>query len=149
MTIFKEYGIDGIRKLKENVIRGYHPSEMVQMAGRNLSEAPAISVMPYFYANLIQNKRNVKIIWPEEGAIVSPITMLIKKNCEERLKNIIDFFISDKSRKLFEKANFITPNEMDVNKRFKGKNYYWPGWDYIKENDIKKIVNNLNEEFKK
>lgn len=147
LTVFKEYGIDGIRNLRRSVIKGYHPSEMVQLAGKNLECAPTISIMPYFYAKTIQNQNKIKIIWPEEGAIVSPITMLVKKESEDRLEKIVDFFMGDECGKLFSNVNFITLSRNVDSKIPKEAKYYWPGWDYIRENDIKYIVGNLNKEF--
>lgn len=144
LAIFKEYGMEGIKCLKENVMGGYHPAEMVKMAGKNFDNAPVVSILPYYYANLIQNKEKVKIVWPKEGAIVSPITMLVKKDCEKKIQKIAEFFVSDTCVRLFSKANFITLSDEDSNNDLKDKKYYWPGWEFIHKNDIKKLIDELN-----
>lgn len=149
LTIYKDYGYEGIKKLGKSVREGWHPAQMARMAGSGLKESPTISVMPYFYTKTIQNKDKVLIIWPEDGAIVSPVTMLVKKSKQDKLKNICDFFVGEKIAKISSGAYF--PSIYPINNEDLPKNatFNWIGWNFIKSNDIGTLIDNLNECFLK
>lgn len=147
LSIFKEYGYDGIRKLGKSVKYGWHPSQMVKMVGSGRPEAPAVSVMPYFFTKTIPNKQNVRIIWPEDGAIVSPITMMVKKSCKEKQQKIIDFFTSAKIGEICAGAFLPSLHPEVSNKIPEDATFNWIGWDFIKERDIDALVKKLNTIF--
>lgn len=50
---------------------------MVKSAGSGRSAA--LYVMPDFFAHKIPQGRAVNQIWPEDGALASPVTLLVKK----------------------------------------------------------------------
>ncbi|APM37851.1 ABC transporter substrate-binding protein [Clostridium kluyveri] len=147
LTIFKQCGYEGIEKLGRAVKYGWHPSQMVKMAGSGRTGAPAVSVMPYFFTKTMQNKKDVRIIWPEDGAIVSPITMMVKKSCREKLTKIIDFFTGDKLGEICAGAFLPSLNPEASNKVPKGATFNWIGWDFIKERDIGSLIKELNTVF--
>ncbi|WP_066625088.1 ABC transporter substrate-binding protein [Clostridium magnum] len=147
LTIFKEHGYEGIRKLGKSVKWGWHPSQMVKMAGSGRAEAPAVSVMPYFFTKTIPNKQNVKILWPEDGAIISPVTMMVKKSCKEKQQKIIDFFTSTKIGEICAGAFLPSLHSKVSNKIPEYATFNWIGWDFIKERDIDALVKKLNTIF--
>lgn len=147
LTIFKEYGYEGIKKFGRSVKYGWHPSQMVKMAGSGRVEAPVISVMPYFFTKTIPNKENIKIIWPEDGAIVSPVTMLVKKSCKEKQQKIIDFFTSAKLGEICAGAFLPSLHPEVSNKIPAGVPFNWIGWDFISERDIGALIKKLNTIF--
>ena len=64
---------------------------MVKAAGSGREDTPAISVLPLFFANTISRRDQVSIIWPGDGALVSPVTMLVKADKCEELRELIAF----------------------------------------------------------
>ncbi|MBC2582792.1 ABC transporter substrate-binding protein [Clostridium sp. DJ247] len=147
LNIYKDYGYDGIKKLGNSVKDGWHPSQMVKMAGSGLKGSPTISVMPYFYARTIRNKDKVSVVWPEDGAIVSPVSMLVKKSCLDKYKEIADFFVGETIGKICAGASFPSINPNVENKIPENAPLKWIGWDYIKSQDIKSTIDNLNKYF--
>lgn len=147
LSIYKDYGIDGILKLKELVGYGGHPAEMIKNAGKGIENAPTISVVPYFYARLLKNNKNVRIIWPDEGAIVSPVTLLVQSDVMSALENVVKYFISEEVRSICKNASF--PHPIDYMEYLKENNYKlnWIGWDFISNNDINKLLLELNSHF--
>ncbi|MDR3593660.1 ABC transporter substrate-binding protein [Clostridium sp.] len=147
LSIYKDYGMDGIMKLKEFVGFGGHPAEMVKNAGRGIENSPTISVIPYFYARLLKNNKNVEIVWPEEGAIVSPVTLLVQNNISNSLKNVVNYFTSERVRNICKDA--ALPHPIDYLEYLKENNYKlnWLGWDFISNNDINILLPKLNESF--
>jgi hypothetical protein len=147
LAIYKDYGMDGIMKLKELVGFGGHPAEMVKNAGKGIENSPTISVIPYFYARLLKNNKNVKIVWPEEGAIVSPVTLLVQNDISNMLENVVNYFTSEQVQNVCKDA--ALPHPMDYLEYLKENNYKlnWLGWDFISNNDINKLLPKLNKCF--
>ncbi|NSB15460.1 ABC transporter substrate-binding protein [Clostridium beijerinckii] len=147
LAIYKDYGMDGIMKLKELVGFGGHPAEMVKNAGKGIENSPTIGVIPYFYARLLKNNKNVKIVWPEEGAIVSPVTFLVQNDISNMLENVVNYFTSEQVQNVCKDA--ALPHPMDYLEYLKENNYKlnWLGWDFISNNDINKLLPKLNKCF--
>lgn len=146
-AIYKDYGKDGIMKLRELVGFGGHPAQMVKNIGKGIKNTPTISVIPYFYAKLLKNNKNAKIIWPEEGAIVSPVTLLVQENASNSLDKAVNYFTSDEVRNICKDASL--PHPVDYLKYLKENNYKlnWLGWDFIIKNDLSKLLPELNACF--
>lgn len=149
LTIYKDYGYEGIEKLGKSVKDGWHPSQMVKMAGSGLKGSPAISVMPYFYAKTIRNKDKVAVVWPEDGAIVSPVFMLVKKEKLDKVKEIAEFFAGEKIGEISAGAYFPAVHPSCETNVPEDAVFNWIGWDFIKSNDIGSIIDNLNKCFLK
>jgi len=147
LAIYKDYGIDGILKLKELVGYGGHPAEVIKNVGKGIKNSPTISIIPYFYAKLLKNNKNVQIVWPEEGAIVSPVTLLVQGNISNNLENVVNYFISDEVRSICMNASLPHPHDY---MKFLNENNYklnWIGWDFISSNDINKLLLELNSKL--
>lgn len=145
--IYKDYGLDGINKLSKLVGYGGHPAEMVKNIGKGIKDSPTISVVPYFYAKLLKNNENAKIVWPEEGAIVSPVTLLVQREVPRSLDKVSNFFSSDKVRSICKKA--FLPHPKDYLEFLRENDYRlnWVGWDFINNNDTNRLLLELNEYF--
>ncbi len=147
LSIYKNFGMQGINKLNRLVGYGGHPAEMVKKIGRGLKDSPAISIVPYFYAKLLKHNKNARIIWPEEGAIVSPVTLLVQGAATENLERTVDYFTSEFVRSVCNHA--FLPHPEDYLAYLKENNYKlnWIGWDFIENHEINKLLVYLNTIF--
>lgn len=151
LNIYKLYGEEGIRKLARIFQKNMHPSEMVKSHMKR--ERPAITIMPYFFTWMVREGSPMELVWPKDGAIISPIFMLSKKDTKNYTKTIVDFFASKKTGEILShKGKMPSVNPEVDNKLPKDKKYMWLGWDFIKDNDlsslIKKCENIFNETLK-
>jgi ABC-type Fe3+ transport system substrate-binding protein len=64
---------------------------MVKAATGSSADALAISVMPYFFARHLRDREGISIVWPKDGALVSPVTMLVKTEKRAELQPLLDF----------------------------------------------------------
>jgi ABC-type Fe3+ transport system substrate-binding protein len=146
LPLYKDFGLDGIRLFARNVKDGRHPAEMVKLADANKPESATIYVMPYFFSKNIKNP-NVEIVFPKDGAITSPVFMLVKKNAVEKHKRLLDFIVSKEMGELFVKRLFpsINPSVDNSPLPFTGK---WIGWDFIRNNDLAMLKAEIQEVFK-
>jgi len=146
-SIYKDFGMDGIKKISELVGSGGHPAEMVKNIGKGIKDSPTISVIPYFYAKLLKNNKNAKVIWPEDGAIISPVTLLVQSDSSKNLESVVNYFLSEEVKSICKNAS--VPHPIDYLKYLKENNYKlnWLGWDFIKNNNINELFLELNLYF--
>ncbi len=146
--IYKFFGMDGIKKLAKAFKKNLHPAQMVK-AKRKVSESePAISITPYFFTQMIDENGPIEAVWPEDGAIISPIFMMAKKDDKNRVKNFVDFFMSKEVGEVFSaNGKFPSTNPGVDNKLDEDKKFMWIGWDFIEKNNIGKLIRELEGIF--
>ncbi len=148
LNIYKDYGRVGVEKLGGCLMRSMHPSQMVKNAGKRFEEKPIVTIMPYFFTKMLSGSKTMKIVWPLDGAIISPIFMLTKRDKRENLKEIADFLSGREvgeilsHRGLFPSLNNNVKNNLPSQAPFK-----WLGWEYIYNNDIDTLIGIVNDIF--
>ena len=120
---------------------------MVKAKGKS-KDAPAVSIIPYFFTQMLMGASDLQAVWPKDGALLSPIFMITKKAKQDKIKPFIDFFMSEKIGTLFSASgkfpstNPNVDNHLDENQTFK-----WIGWDFIHNNDVGGLVRQCEKEF--
>jgi ABC-type Fe3+ transport system substrate-binding protein len=137
--LYKEYGMEAIVKLGKSMIRSMHPAEMVK-SDRRSRVRPAISIMPYFFTRMALPGSVMQAVWPEDGAIISPIFMLTKRSKKAELKEVADMFTSIETGEILSHKGLFPSINHDVDNKIVGKKFKWVGWDYINNNDLGKII---------
>lgn len=143
VNIYKKFGEEGVEKLGKSLVANMHPAEMVG------SNGPTVTIMPYFFSKMIKENGPMIPVWPKEGAIISPIFMLTKKNKEKKLKKIAQFMSGKEVGEILSHQGLFPSVNPKVENKIDGKATMWIGWDYIYSNDIGKIIRNCEEIFKK
>jgi len=144
--LHKEYGMEGIAKLGRSMIKSMHPAEMVKSDKRSRVR-PAISIMPYFFTKMALPGSVMSAVWPEDGAIISPIFMLTKKSKKSELKEIADMFTSKETGEILSHKGLFPSINYDVDNNLVGKKFKWVGWDYINNHDIGKLIEETMKVF--
>ena len=147
LALHKDFGADGLACLGRNVAWGWHPSQMVKAAGSGREDTPAISIMPLFFANTISRRDQVSIIWPGDGALVSPVTMLVKADKREELKELIAFLNGAEVAGICAGAAFPAMHPEVDNRLPDNATFKWIGWDYVKNHDLKELIAATNTAF--
>jgi ABC-type Fe3+ transport system substrate-binding protein len=147
LNIYKKYGEDGVKKLGKSLLRSMHPSEMVKSHIKK-TERPIVTIMPYFFTKMTKRGGPMKAVWPKDGAIISPIFLLSKKEKKDKLKQIVDFFASKEVGEILShNGKFPSVNPNVDNMIPKENQYMWIGWDYINNNDIGGLINKCEDLF--
>ena len=120
---------------------------MVKSLGNGRPEGPAISVMPLFFANSMGVREGVSVVWPEDGALVSPVTMLVKAEKQEELRDLITFLSGTEVADICAGASFPTPHPGVDNKLPQEATFKWIGWEYVKNHDLKALIHSTNSTF--
>jgi len=119
---------------------------MVKLADANTEESATIYVMPYFFSKNIKNP-NVEVVFPKDGAILSPVFMLVKKTAFEKHKSLLDFLVSKETGEMLTKRLFPAINP-DVDNSMFPKALKWLGWNFIQNNDLGKLKADIQTKFK-
>lgn len=146
LHIYKEFGEEGLRKLGRAFKSNMHPSEMVK--SNRKQNKPVVTIMPYFFTKMVSEKGPMTPVWPDEGAIISPIFMLSKSEKSKELKPIVDFFASKKSGEILShEGRFPSVNPEVDNRLNTDQKFLWVGWDFIKEHDISALIKKCEDIF--
>ena len=103
--------------------------------------------MPDFFARKISAFKPVRLIWPEDGALASPVTLLVKTGRAEALKPITDYLCGEDVARLFVGAYFPSPHPGIDNMLPSGHGLKWLGWGYIRSHDIEKVNAEIDRLF--
>lgn len=142
-----KYGEDKARGFLNNIAKEMHPSEMLERGKNNLEEA--VFVMPLFFARLKENEEGMKVVWPEDGAIASPIYISAKDRSAlseeevKKLEEITQFLITPKFSELFSSNDAFPAFSPEVKNEMPGK-MMWLSEDYLDS----KVFNERTERFK-
>jgi ABC-type Fe3+ transport system substrate-binding protein len=143
---YKDGGEEAITKLAANTLKGMHPSEMVKAINSGNTGEASVFVMPYSFAIKIRNLNSFRLIWPTDGAIVSPVQMLVKKGSYVKHKKEIDFITGATMGAALEQLGFPSSN-VQTSKNYPGETLNWIGWDYIAQHDISEVKQRIQQVF--
>ncbi len=148
LNIYKKYGEEGVRKLGKCLLRSMHPSEMVKSHIKKTNK-PAVTIMPYFFTKMTKREGPMQAVWPADGAIISPIFLLSKKEKKEKLKPIVEFFASKEVGEILSHNGKFPSINPDVDNMLTSDHkFMWLGWEYIKSNDIGELIAKCEKIFK-
>lgn len=140
LNIYKMYGEDGVKKLGKSLIQSLHPAQMVK-SDRMAINRPTVTIMPYFFTRMTKEGGTMIPVWPEDGAIISPVFMLTKREKIDEIQDMIDFLSSKTVGEILShKGFFPSVNPEVVNGTPEGKKYMWLGWDYIYNNNLQEQI---------
>ncbi|WP_028579002.1 ABC transporter substrate-binding protein [Desulfogranum japonicum] len=144
LPTYQQYGDDGLRALSANVFQGLHPSQMVKQIDAN--GPGAIYVMPEFFAHRVKHQERVKIIWPEDGALASPVTLQTKADRIDELRPVLDYLTGPELAQSLVGARFPVPHK-SVQAEVQNKPLYWLGWDYLRNHDLLALNEEIDRVF--
>ncbi|MBN1957397.1 MAG: ABC transporter substrate-binding protein [Desulfuromonadales bacterium] len=148
LAIHKEHGEDGVKKLGRCMLKSMHPSQMVKNAKRVAEEKPLVTIMPYFFTKMARTVQSLEIVWPQDGAVVSPIFMLTKKASMDKVKPIAEFLSSKLVGEILAHKGLFPSLHPEVDNQLNSDHpWKWVGWDYIYNNDIGELIHRTNDIF--
>ncbi|MGM0444201.1 MAG: ABC transporter substrate-binding protein [Fibrobacterota bacterium] len=136
LSLRYHYGRDALRKLGRSMQGGLHPSQMVEKARRQ-TEKPAVTIMPWFFTKTVRNLKNVEVVWPADGAVLSPIFMAVKAEKAEQLQPLAEFFASREIGEILSHRGLFPSLHPDVDNDLPAESpFLWLGWDRIEAEDM-------------
>ena len=147
LNIYKLYGDEGVKKLGKSLIQSLHPAQMVK-SDRLTVNRPTVTIMPYFFTRMTKEGGAMVPVWPEDGAIISPVFMLTKAEKLKEMEPLIDFLSSKAVGEILSHKGFFPSVNPEVeNLTPRDKKYLWIGWDYIYNNNLQEQMHHCEDLF--
>ena len=147
LNIYKLYGDEGVKKLGKSLIQSLHPAQMVK-SDRLTVNRPTVTIMPYFFTRMTKEGGTMIPVWPEDGAIISPVFMLTKAEKLKEMESLIDFLSSKAVGEILSHKGFFPSVNPEVeNLTPRDKKYLWIGWDYIYNNNLQEQMHHCEDLF--
>lgn len=147
MPFYRWFGFEGIKIMARTVKAGLHPAEMVEQIEKNRPEAAPFYIMPLFFAQRLKDRSTFDIVFPAEGAIISPVFMLLKKDREADAAAIAEFITGREMGQFCADAGFPSVRSDVDNHLPPGCKLSWMGWDFIREEDPAEVKTQIEKVF--
>ncbi|QJW48239.1 ABC transporter substrate-binding protein [bacterium BFN5] len=146
LNFYKDYGDAGLTALAGAIKYGLHPAQMVKELLSSHPDVPPIHIMPRFFAETLRNRNQIEMIWPEDGAMAYPISLLVKAEKMSEMKQLVDYLTGEDFARICDQAFFpavyLKESGLPSTAKFK-----WTGWEYIKTSNIEVLIDELNAKF--
>lgn len=144
LPTYQQYGSKGLKQLGDNVMQGLHPAQMIKNIDGG---APgALYVMPEFFAHRAKRQDRLRILWPEDGALASPVTLQVKAAKIEELRPVLDYLTGRELARILVDARFPVPHG-ELAGAVQDKPLSWLGWDYLRRDDLLKVNQEIDRIF--
>lgn len=148
LNLHKRFGEEGVRALSRNMLTSLHPSQTVGRFSSRQPQQPAISIIPYFFSKMTLKSKVIHTLWPEDGAIICPIFMLVRRSALSQARPVAELFLSKAVGEILAHRGLFPVLDPRVDNRLPaGAPFIWLGWDYIQQHDLGQLIPQLNELF--
>ncbi len=147
LNIHELYGDEGVTRLGRSMLQAMHPAQMIK-SNRLKQQRPAVTIMPYFFTRTAKQGGTMEAVWPEDGAIISPIFMLAKKERATELQPVVDFFASKSVGETLAHQGLFPSLHPEVDNNLPDDApMMWLGWDKILKKDLTAEIVQCEELF--
>ena len=144
--LHKDHGEAGLAALGANVSNFMHPAEMAKTAGSENPKGAALYILPWFFARSTPHRDRTSVVWPEEGAYLSPLYLFQKRNARPEARLARDFLCGEAWAAHLAKVGLAPARAGSP--PLPGK-LRWLGWDYVRNHDLEALRAPLNAAFVK
>jgi hypothetical protein len=121
-----------------------HPAQMVKQI--DLNAPGALYVMPEFFAYRAKHQERIRILWPDDGALASPVTLQVKASRINELKPVLDLLAGIDLAQSLAGARFPVPHA-EVTSDVQDKPLLWIGWDLLRQRDLLEMNAEIDDLF--
>ncbi len=145
--LHQAFGRGGLRRLAAGVKEVWHPSRMARRAGALAGEGAAVYVLPWLFARACPRRAETLVVWPEDGAFISPMFLLSRSRLRPGLERVADAVRGTGFGRLAAGMGFASANPRVDNRLPPGARLRWLGWDYVQGRDMEALTSGLREEY--
>jgi len=148
LTLAARFGDAAVEALAENMLVARHPAETVGRFSSRQAAQPAVSIIPYFFSKMTLRSQVLSVIWPEDGAVVSPIFMLVKRSAMPLAGELAQVFLSREVGEVLAQRGLMPVLHPEVENQVpEGARFLWLGWERIRELDLGEEIPRLEAIF--
>lgn len=145
LTILRDHGEQGLDALQHTVSAALPSTVMIRNAGSK-AEGPAISVVAWFFAKACPNP-DVEIVWPEDGALVEPMFLLVQKGQADFYRSLVDFVTGVSFGQASAAHCYPVANPTVENHLPDGAGFNWLGWEFIRSVPLEERMVSVKARF--
>jgi len=138
LDIRLRHGLDALAALGRAMLCDTHPAQIFRPAPG--SNPPPIGVMPYFFAMAAPRQDDVEIIWPESGALASPLFVMIKQSARDALAPLLDCFLGPQTAVMASGAGMPAARPGAPTALPPGATVRFIGWDVLESRDLGPLI---------
>jgi len=124
-----------------------HPSQLVKAMSKNVPDGPAAATLPLFFARLAARREGLRIVWPREGAIASPVTMFVRNGAPVQVLELAKWLCGPQFAELSAGVGMPSCRPDQAWSIPEGENLLWIGWDAIRGQDMSVRLAVLQAQF--
>jgi len=132
------HGLDALAALGRSMVCDTHPAQVFRPAPG--TDAPPIAVMPAFFANAAPRQGDVEIIWPDDGALVSPLFVMVKATAKKAVAPLLDLFLGREAAAICAGAALPPTLPATGGGMPAGKRLRFIGWDVLESHDLGPLI---------
>lgn len=138
LDIRLRHGPEAVAALGRAMVCDTHPSQIFRPAPG--SNPPPIGVMPYFFAAAAPRRDDVRLVWPREGGLASPLFVMVKESARQALAPLVDFFCGPETAAISAGA-LIPPTCPEAPSGLpEGASVRFIGWDVLETHDLGPLI---------
>jgi hypothetical protein len=100
-----------------------------------------------FFARLIPRREGLRIVWPREGAIASPVTLFTHRGSPPGVIALAQWLHGPEVAEIFSSVGLPSCRPGADWNVPEGRELLWIGWDAIREGDLGPRLQRLQELF--
>lgn len=147
LTLASRFGMESMADFKRAVGGFGHPAQMVKAMSKPTASTPAAATLPLFFARLIPKREGLRIVWPREGAIASPVTLFVRNGAPPQVLELAKWLCGPQIAELSAGVGLPTCRPDHAWSIAEGENLLWIGWDAIRGQDLSAKLAVLQAQF--
>lgn len=150
LNTYQRFGTKGVAAMGRAVKSGMHPAQMIKNMSSSQADLPPIYIMSHFFAKTIAAPAEAELIWPEDGALLTPLFLLVKADKADEFRELIAFLTGPEIGRICAGA-FVPSLHPEVENQLPaGATFQWLGWDFIRRHeDLDGLLQKLNRTFRR
>lgn len=147
LTLEHHLGWGAMDKIRRAVGGFGHPSQMVKALSRPGPGTLPAATLPLFFARMLPRREGLRIVWPREGAIASPVSLFVKKGAPRNVVSLARWLCGPEVADLCAGVGLPSCMPGIPWSVPEGSNVLSIGWEAIRGRDLSESLGSLQELF--
>lgn len=147
LTLESRFGIGAMDGFRRAVGGCGHPSQMVKRLSKPSEGDLPAATMPLFFARLLPKREGLRVVWPREGAIASPVSLLVRQGGPASVDGLARWLCGPDVADLCSGVGMPSCRPGSAWTVPEGDRILWIGWDAIRGRDLTSNLEMLQKLF--
>ena len=136
LTLESQFGMDRMLGFRRSVGGFGHPAQMVKALAKPGPSTPVAATLPLFFARLVPPREGLRLVWPTEGAIASPVSLFVREGAPENIRQLERWLFSPEVADVCAGVGLPSCHPGVDWTIPEGNEVLWIGWETIRGQDL-------------